>query len=59
MPQLATRMATTPGEATQGHTRDFIDILQALLTPLVALIVVGIAFAQWWTARNRLKLDLV
>jgi hypothetical protein len=40
------------------HTRDWIDILQALLTPTIALIAVGIGLAQWWTARNRLKLDL-
>jgi hypothetical protein len=32
--------------------------LQALLTPVVAIAVGVIAFAQWWTARNRLKLDL-
>jgi hypothetical protein len=35
-----------------------INLFQALLTPLVALLALGIAFAQWWTARNRLKLDL-
>jgi len=35
-----------------------ISIFQGLLTPLIALIAVGIAFAQWWTSRNRLKLDL-
>ena len=40
------------------HMRDWIDILQALLTPTIALIAVGIGLAQWWTARNRLKLDL-
>lgn len=38
--------------------RDWIDVLTALLTPLVAIIAVGIAFAQWRTARHRLKLDL-
>jgi len=35
-----------------------IGLLQALLTPLVAVIALGIAFAQWWTARSKLKLDL-
>lgn len=35
-----------------------VGVFQALLTPLVAIIALGIAFAQWWTARNRLKLDL-
>jgi hypothetical protein len=40
------------------HWRDLIDILQALLTPTIAFIAVGIAFAQWWTAHKRLKLDL-
>jgi hypothetical protein len=40
------------------HARDWIDILQALLTPVIALIALGIAFAQWWTARNRFRLDL-
>lgn len=35
-----------------------IGVFQALLTPLVAVIALGIAFAQWWTARSRLKLDL-
>jgi hypothetical protein len=40
------------------HTRDWIDILQALLTPTIALVAIGIAVAQWWTARNKLKLDL-
>jgi len=38
--------------------RDFIDILQALLTPTIAAVAVGVAVAQWWTARNKLRLDL-
>ncbi|HUH83329.1 MAG TPA: hypothetical protein VLX85_01895 [Stellaceae bacterium] len=42
----------------EQHHRDLVDILQALLTPLIACIAVGIAFAQWFTARNRFKLDL-
>ena len=41
-----------------GHERDWVDILQALLTPTIALIAVAIGVAQWWTARNKLKLDL-
>ncbi len=40
------------------HSRDWIDVFQALLTPTIALIAVGIGIAQWWTARNKLKLDL-
>jgi hypothetical protein len=32
--------------------------LSAMLTPLIAIIVAFIAFRQWRTARNRLKLDL-
>jgi hypothetical protein len=40
------------------HARDWIDVLQALLTPTIALIAVGIGYAQWWIARNKLKLDL-
>jgi len=33
-------------------------ILTALLTPLIAIIVAYIAYRQWRTAQNRLKLDL-
>jgi hypothetical protein len=40
------------------HARDWIDVLQALLIPMVAVAAGGIAFAQWWTAKNKLKLDL-
>jgi hypothetical protein len=40
------------------HPRDWIDWFQALLTPLIVIAVVGVAFAQWWTARNRFRLDL-
>jgi len=43
---------------TETHPRDWIDILQALFTPAIAFAVGCIAFFQWWTARNRLKLDL-
>jgi hypothetical protein len=32
--------------------------LLAMLTPLIAMIVAFIAFRQWRTAQNRLKLDL-
>jgi len=35
-----------------------IEVLQALLTPVIALFALSIALAQWWTARNRFKLDL-
>jgi len=41
-----------------GHQRDWIDWLQALLTPWIAIAVTGIAFAQWRTATNRFRLDL-
>lgn len=34
------------------------DHSNAGLTVVVAAIAVWIAFAQWWTARNRFKLDL-
>ena len=40
------------------HARDWVDILQALLAPAIALVAVGIAFAQWWTARNKLRLEM-
>jgi hypothetical protein len=40
------------------HPRDWIDVSQALLTPLVAVIAVWVGTAQWWTARNKFKLDL-
>jgi hypothetical protein len=41
-----------------GHERDWIDVLQALLTPVIAITAVLIGVAQWWIARNKLKLDL-
>jgi hypothetical protein len=41
-----------------GHSRDWIDVLQALLTPTVAAAAVVIGCAQWWTARNKYRLDL-
>lgn len=40
------------------HAQDWVDVLQALLTPTIALAAVGIGLAQWWIARNKLKLDL-
>jgi hypothetical protein len=36
----------------------WVAISSALLTPLIAIIVVLIAYRQWKTAHNRLKLDL-
>src|SRR6185437_13881276 len=54
------RRRDKPGTEAQmtGHARDWIDVLQALLTPTIALAAVGIGLAQWWIARNKLKLDL-
>jgi len=40
------------------HERDWIDYLQAALTPSVALIAVYIGWQQWRTARDKLNLDL-
>lgn len=37
---------------------DWVDIFKALLTPVIAIVAVGIAFAQWWTAKQRLRLEL-
>jgi len=37
--------------------RDLIDYFQALLTPVVAILGIYIAWRQWRTAQNRLKLD--
>jgi hypothetical protein len=34
------------------------QILSALLTPTIAVVVAMIAYRQWRTAQNRLKLDL-
>lgn len=36
----------------------WIGVLTAFLTPLIAVIVAYIAYRQWKTAHNRLKLDL-
>jgi hypothetical protein len=36
----------------------WVSVLSALLTPAVALAVCLIAYRQWRTAQNRLKLDL-
>lgn len=38
--------------------RELIDILAALLTPIIAILLVYIAWQQWNTNRNKLKLDL-
>lgn len=35
-----------------------IAVLSALLTPAIAFLAVVVAVAQWWIARNKLKLDL-
>jgi hypothetical protein len=39
-------------------SRQWIPILSAMLTPTVALLGLGIAWGQWRTNRNKLKLDL-
>jgi len=36
----------------------WIQVLQALLTPVIGVTVAGIAYMQWTTAHNRLILDL-
>jgi len=36
----------------------WVTVLSAMLTPAVALSVAFIAYRQWRTAQNRLKLDL-
>ena len=35
-----------------------VDVLSALLTPVIAAIAVSIAYQQWQTNRRRLALDL-
>jgi hypothetical protein len=40
------------------QSRDWIDILAALLTPTIAILGAYIAWQQWRTNRNKLKLDL-
>lgn len=39
-------------------SRDWIDILTALLTPTIAILGIYIAYQQWYTNRNKLKIDL-
>jgi hypothetical protein len=36
----------------------YLQVLQALATPAIALLAVAIGWGQWWTARQRLSLDL-
>ena len=38
--------------------KDWIDVLSALLTPIIAFVAVGIAVLQWKINRNRLKHEL-
>ncbi|WP_276681052.1 hypothetical protein [Thalassolituus oleivorans] len=38
--------------------KDWVDILSALLAPIIAVIAVGIAVLQWKINRNRLKHEL-
>jgi len=38
--------------------KDWIEILSALLTPTIAILGIYIAYQQWRTNRNRLKLEL-
>lgn len=45
-------MTPTPGSPA------WVSILSALLTPAIAIAVAYIAWQQWRTARNRLRLDL-
>jgi anaerobic ribonucleoside-triphosphate reductase len=37
---------------------DWIDVLSALLTPTIAILGIYIAYQQWRTNKNRLKLEL-
>ena len=41
-----------------GCSPSWVIISSALLTPLIGVLVAYVAFQQWRTARNRLKLDL-
>lgn len=42
----------------QGSTpRDWVDYFQALLTPVIALLGILIAWFQWRTNHNRLKIE--
>lgn len=41
-----------------ANGKDWIDILSALLTPLIAVTAIGIAVLQWKINRNRLKHEL-
>lgn len=43
---------------TSQNAVTWIDVLSALLTPTIALIALYIAFQQWRTNRNKLKLEL-
>ena len=38
-------------------TRDWVDYLQALLTPTIAALGIRIAWLQWRTDHQRLKLE--
>ncbi len=40
--------------ATDGQAQRF----SGMLTPAIALLAVAVALAQWWTARQKLQLDL-
>ena len=44
--------------AAEHLTLMWTDYLSALLTPVVAIFAVTIAYRQWRTAQNKLKLDL-
>ena len=38
-------------------TRDWVDYFQAFLTPMIAGLGILIAWLQWWTNQQRLKLE--
>lgn len=44
--------------ATASASVHWTTYLTACLTPLIALIAAGVAYNQWKTAKNKLKLDL-
>jgi len=57
-PAYGQNQTPAPPSKNGATTCQPLGILTALLTPLIAVIVGYIAYRQWRTAQNRLKLDL-
>ena len=57
-PVYGQNQTPAPPSKNGATTCQPLGILTALLTPLIAVIVGYIAYRQWRTAQNRLKLDL-